>query len=46
MVDTPRSESIETYGKWVLASAIFAATMAFLDVSALHVALPTIQADL
>ncbi len=36
----------DTYGKWVLTASIFAAAMAFIDVSALHVALPTIQTDL
>ncbi|MFK7802762.1 MAG: MFS transporter [Anaerolineae bacterium] len=46
MVDSPQKETVETYGKWVLAAAIFAASMAFIDVSALHVALPTIQKDL
>ncbi|MEM8857587.1 MAG: MFS transporter [Chloroflexota bacterium] len=38
--------SIEKYGKWVLISTIFTGSMAFIDVSALHVALPTVQADL
>lgn len=46
MSDTSLTPSIETYGKWVLIATIFTGSMAFIDVSALHVALPTIQQDL
>ena len=49
MVKSPKQqteETVEVYGKWVLVASIVAASMAFIDVSALHVALPTIQTDL
>ncbi len=39
-------QPVDRYGKWILTASISAAAMAFIDVSALHVALPTIQADL
>ena len=46
MEKTSQTPPSETYGKWVLTASISAAAMAFIDVSALHVALPTIQSDL
>ncbi|MEM9777144.1 MAG: MFS transporter [Chloroflexota bacterium] len=46
MSNTAVTPTIETYGKWVLIATIFTGSMAFIDVSALHVALPTIQQDL
>jgi len=42
---TPTSVSADT-GRWVLLATILASSMAFIDSSALNVALPAIQADL
>ena len=43
----PRSEGVPTQtGNWVLFATILASSMAFIDGSALNVALPALQADL
>src|SRR5438045_1460124 len=44
--DREVSEVQPTAGRWVLIAAILASSMAFIDSSALNVALPAIQADL
>src|SRR5437763_11825834 len=45
MSEQNTSVSPET-GRWVLAATILASSMAFIDSSALNVALPALQADL